>query len=135
MPQAFAYNPARINVGSIAFNERGEIGCVSPMYTVLKVKNTRKLNAKYLYWLLQREQLKEQIKFYAFGSVRQTLGFDDFCKMTIPVPSMEEQERIVDELESYSGIITNTQKAINEWKPYFNTNEYKVIKVADVADF
>lgn len=131
----FCYSPPRINVGSIALNDSKERGCVSPMYVVFKCKNEKKLKPKYLYWLLQSEQLKEQIKFFAFGSVRQTLGFNDFCKMTIPVPSIEEQKRIVNELESYNGIIDNTQKAINEWRPYFNIErDWSIKKIGDICN-
>jgi type I restriction enzyme M protein len=130
----FAYNPARINVGSIAFNDSQEMGCVSPMYVVFKCKNEKILTPKYLYWLLQSDNLKEQIKHYAFGSVRQTLNFDDFYKMVIPIPNIEVQTRVISELESYGAIAENIKRAVENWKPYFEINqEYKTVRLDEVC--
>lgn len=131
----FAYNPARINIGSIAFNDLQEMGCVSPMYVVFKCKNEKILKPKYLYWLLQSKNLKEQIKLFAFGSVRQTLNFEDFCNMLIPLPSIEEQERVVSELESYGTITENIKQAVKKWRPYFEINKnWEFVKIGDIAD-
>lgn len=46
----FAYNPARINVGSIALNENFEEGLLSPMYVVFKTK--KNIWAKYLSYFI-----------------------------------------------------------------------------------
>lgn len=137
----FAYNPARINIGSIAYNDTSEIGCVSPMYVVFKVKNERMLIPKYLYWLLQSKQLKEQIKFYAFGSVRQTLNFTDFCKITIPVPCIEEQEKIVNQLEEINISIKHAENLIKSLKskgrePSISSDtEISMMRLGDIAEF
>ncbi len=101
----FSYNPARINVGSIAYNDSDAIGCVSPMYPVFKVIDEKILDPKYLYWLLQSNELKEQIKASAVGSVRRTVNFNNFCKIQIPLPSIKEQHDFVLKLEkSYEDI-------------------------------
>ena len=60
-PNSFAYNPSRINVGSIAFNDSQNKGCVSPMYVVFKIKDNKRLNSKYFYYLLQSKKFKDQI--------------------------------------------------------------------------
>ena len=127
---AFAYNPSRINVGSIAFNDSKNIGCVSPMYVVFKIVNETLLNPKYFYWLLQSKQFKQQVNSLAFGSVRQIISFDNFCKIIIPLPKIDEQQRIVEELESYCKIIKSTTFSIANWKPYIEIGKnWKNIKL------
>lgn len=131
----FAYNPSRINVGSVAFNDSEETGCVSPMYVVFRSKNEKILKPEYLYWLLQSKNLKEQIKYYAFGSVRQTLNFDDFCNMAIPIPGIEEQERIVNELESYQNIIQSVDNAVKSYKPYLDIGDgWNTSRIGDLCN-
>ena len=133
LPSFFAYSPPRINVGSIAFNDSKDTGCVSPMYVVFKISNESLLNPKYLYWLFQSEQFKQQIKNFAFGSVRQTVKFDDFCKINIPLPKIEEQQRIVEELESYYQIVKNTSSSIKYWKPCIkHNNDLAVFRVKEL---
>jgi len=130
----FAYSPPRINVGSIALNLSKQIGCISPIYIVFKVKDEAKLNPKYLYKLFQSQQFKDQINSFAFGSVRQTVNFDDFCKITIPLPNIDEQQRIVEELESYYQIVKNTTASIDHWKPYIEIEkEYKIVKLNEIC--
>lgn len=130
----FAYNPSRINVGSVAFNDSEETGCVSPMYVVFRSKNEKRMHPGYLYWLLQSENLKEQIKYYAFGSVRQTLNFDDFCNMTIPVPTIEEQERIINELDSYINVINGVKQSVSNWR-YNIDPDKNIVKLEEIATF
>lgn len=131
LPNFFAYSPPRINVGSIAFNASTDIGCVSPMYVVFKISSEIRLNPKYLYWLFQGEQFKNQIKNFSFGSVRQTLNFQDFCKIFIPLPPIEEQEKIVEELDRYQRIIDGAQQVMENWKPYFEIDESYKKKIID----
>jgi type I restriction enzyme M protein len=130
-PYAFAYNPARINVGSIAFNNSIEIGCVSPMYVVFSVLQ-EKLYPHYLYWLLQSKLFKKQIESFAFGSVRQTVKFEDFCEIEIPLPSLEQQQEIVKELDSFQEIINHAKKIIKIYKPNFKINiEWDNVKLGN----
>lgn len=131
----FAYNPSRINVGSIAFNNSEETGCVSPMYVVFRSKNEKILHPSYLYWLMQSDNLKEQIRYYAFGSVRQTLNFDDFCNMTIPVPSLSDQLNIVCEIDRKHLVIHSCQQLIENLKyaRKFSKNMLKNISFDEVA--
>lgn len=134
LPDFFAYNPARINVGSIAFNDSKNIGCVSPMYVVFKISNESLLNAKYLYWLLQTEQFKQQIKNFAFGSVRQTVNFEDFCKILIPLPKIDEQQRIVQGLEGYKNVADGVVQVISNWRYDIDVN-YKKMTLKEIAGF
>lgn len=140
LPHSFAYNPSRINVGSIAYNNSNKTGCVSPMYVILKVKNEHRLDSKYLYWLLQSKQLKEQIKLYAFGSVRQTLNFSDFCKITIPLPSIEDQEEIVKQLKKIDNSIQHAESLVKSLKAtglsfsLYGQTESSMMKLSEISE-
>lgn len=99
----FAYNPYRINVGSIGLNENQE-GIVSPAYVVFTTKS--ELNTTYLFKYLKSQEGHQQINFYGNrGSVRQALRFGDLCKIEIPLPSLPEQQRIVARIEKLTSRI------------------------------
>lgn len=91
----FAYNPSRINVGSLALNETSIIGCVSPMYVCFKIKNEHLLNPKYLLKVLKSKFFLNIVKESCSGSVRKTLKFEKLLDLQIPVPSIEEQLKII----------------------------------------
>lgn len=91
----FAYNPSRINVGSIALNKTESIGCVSPMYVSFKIIKTEELNEEYLLTLLKSDEFKNIINNEAYGAVRKQLRFSDLKNIEIPVPSYDEQLKFV----------------------------------------
>lgn len=91
----FAYNPSRINVGSIALNQTESIGCVSPMYVSFKIIKTEDLNEEYLLTLLKSDEFKNIINNEAYGAVRKQLRFSDLKNIEIPVPSYDEQLKFV----------------------------------------
>lgn len=86
----FAYNPYRINVGSIGLLEEDTVGLISPAYVVFKPKPRSIIPQLLLKFLKSAEGLR-QIKMYARGTVRQALRFEDLCKIEIAIPDFEEQ--------------------------------------------
>jgi type I restriction enzyme S subunit len=86
----FAYNPSRINVGSIALLKEYDNGVLSPMYTVFKTN----LDPDFLNYFTNTHSFKEGIKRYLIGSVRQSLSFKDLGLLQISVPIISEQKRI-----------------------------------------
>lgn len=99
---SFAYNPSRINVGSIALWKGDESICVSPMYTVFRVKANCNVLPEYLLMLLKSEYMLSIIKKRAFGAVRVQLKFNDLVELKFPIPStIQEQQAILDDLNRY----------------------------------
>lgn len=92
----FAYNPARINVGSIALNEKNSVGCVSPMYVVFKVLDKNIVRPKYLLMLIKSKLGIKQILKYSDGAVRKVLSYQNLSLIDIPLPSIEEQDKILE---------------------------------------
>ena len=93
-PSQFAYNPSRINLGSIAIRE-GDACIVSPMYIVFEVSDPGKLLPEYLYLWLSRSEFFRSTLFYASGSVRDTFDFSNMKEVAIPVPDVAVQREIV----------------------------------------
>ena len=91
----FAYNPYRINVGSIGLF-KSEIGLVSPAYVVFKVRSTDYFYPKFLYRLLKSSFYMSEIERIAMsrGSVRRSLSFKDLSNFEIPFPPFSEQKKI-----------------------------------------
>ena len=93
-----AYNPSRINVGSIARLINFEKGIVSPMYVVFSLKDD--LDKIYFENLYNIHLFKHLIKVGCSGSVRDSLNFDDLCDFEFKFPSIEEQQKIATYLSS-----------------------------------
>ena len=89
----YAYNPARINVGSIARLNNYEKGIISPMYTCFEI-NEEKLNPIYFDLFLKSKSFKSQLNKKLEGSVRQCLIFSGMLSMEIPLPSIQTQSVI-----------------------------------------
>lgn len=95
----FAYNPSRINVGSIALNSE-EKCIVSPMYVVFKV-TSKELVPEYLKLWFSRKEFQRSTLFYAVGSVRDTFDFNLMQNVQIPLPPIQIQQKIVDLYNCY----------------------------------
>jgi len=95
----FAYNPYRINVGSIAYFAEDIKGLISPAYVIFKTK-PNKINDKILLKFLKSSEGLRQIKLNARGTVRQALRFEDLCKIEISIPEYDEQELLISNIEN-----------------------------------
>jgi len=89
-----AYNPYRINVGSIGMRkEEHHYEYISPAYVVFSCKEG--LNPEYLFLLMKTELFNKIIRENTTGSVRQNLNYSVLSNLQIPLPSLEEQNKIV----------------------------------------
>jgi type I restriction enzyme, S subunit len=98
----FAYNPYRINVGSIALMQEDRMGLISPAYVVFKPKKNAIVPKLLLKYLKSSEGLR-QIKINSRGTVRQALRFEDLCKIEISLPDYDEQVRLYEDFELNQG--------------------------------
>lgn len=103
--ESIAYNPSRANTGSLSINLTNKKLAVSKMYVTFKVVNDNFL-PEYVFLCLKSKEGLQNIKDRSFGSVRQSLRFDDLCTISIPNISKEKQKKLVDyaksEYENYS---------------------------------
>ena len=88
----FAYNPARINVGSIARLTSFESGIVSPMYICFRTK--RQILPQYLEHFFDTRYFHDEMQKRLEGSVRLCLSWEGLCNIPIAVPPIERQEKV-----------------------------------------
>ena len=88
----FAYNPARINVGSIARLTKFETGIVSPMYICFRTKDC--LLPEYLELFFESRNFFYHIQKRLEGSVRLCLSYEELCNIPIVIPSIEKQKQV-----------------------------------------
>jgi len=110
----FVYNPARINVGSIALNDSYEYAIVSPMYCVFRTKEC--LLPKYLSYWIQLPNFKYMVINNTAGSVRESLNFSRLINFDFPLPPLPEQRKITQILETVDNAIEKTEKIIEKYK-------------------
>ena len=99
----FAYNPSRINVGSVDWQRKEDRVIVSPLYVVFSV--SKGLDQQYLYYYLKSEKCLYYIKELASGSVRDNLKLSMLKEFTIPNITLEEQRKAVMVLEQTDRLI------------------------------
>lgn len=115
--EEFAFNPSRINVGSIALLKKHELGIVSPMYVVFATRD--KLLPEYLLNFTSTHQFTHQVKMGLSGSVRNSLSYEALTQFRISLPCVKEQQKIAEFLTSIDKSIESKQQQIakaEEWK-------------------
>ena len=111
----FAYGPVTSRNGekiSIALLS-GEDCIISSSYSVFRVINTDELDPEYLMLWFSRPEFDRYARYMSHGSVREIFGWEEMCKVELPVPTIEEQRKIV---KAYSAITEriNLKKRIND---------------------
>lgn len=90
----FAYATNHIEEGSIGYQDFYEKGLVSPMYTVFKTSTA--IDDGYLFKVLKTETYRHIFQVNTSASVdrRGSLRWNEFAKLPIPLPPIEEQQKI-----------------------------------------
>jgi type I restriction enzyme, S subunit len=114
----FAYNPARVNVGSLGLFKEENPGLISPMYVVFYIKEKNTLNPHFLFYLLKTNLYQDRIKHLAAsrGSIRQTLKLEDLLNLEIPLPPLPIQQKIVKILDTIQLAVEIQEKIIEKTK-------------------
>lgn len=111
----FAYGPVTSRNGekiSIALLS-GEDCIISSSYSVFRVINTDELDPEYLMLWFSRPEFDRYARYMSHGSVREIFGWEEMCKVELPVPTIDEQRKVV---KAYSAITEriNLKKRIND---------------------
>nr|WP_249222399.1 restriction endonuclease subunit S [Planococcus sp. MSAK28401] len=94
-PGEFAYNPSRINVGSIAFNNLSETVIVSSLYVVLKM--SEKLDNEFILQFIKSPIFNNEVRRNTEGSVREYLFFESFKNINFPFTSNKDEQTKIGE--------------------------------------
>ena len=110
----FAYNPARINVGSIALYEKDGKGIVSPMYVCFTTEQL--LLPGYLKHYFASQTFRHEMYKRLEGSVRLCLTFEGLCNIEIPLPSIERQENISKYLSTIENKVSLEECVLSQYQ-------------------
>lgn len=102
-PRQFAYGPVTSRNGdkiSIALYKNDEKAIVSQAYTIFEVKNKQKLLPEYLMMWFRRPEFDRYARFKSHGSAREIFSWEEMCDVELPVPSIEQQQKIVSEYKA-----------------------------------
>lgn len=135
---AFAYNPSRINVGSVDYQHYEDRVIVSPLYNVFTVDE--KILPQYLYFYLKSPNTMKRIRTVASGSVRDNLKLSMLCEFPIQVPSINRQQNIIELLEKAQRIIDEKNDELEKldnlvkarFVEMFGNNKYETRIIKDV---
>lgn len=111
----FAYNPSRVNVGSLDMLRTFDAGVLSPMYVVFEV-TSKDLIPEFLYYHLKTYWFIGHIPMFVQGSVRDTLSFDGFSGMKFYIPTLEEQKKIVTILDAAASELKHYEEKLQNLK-------------------
>ena len=111
----FAYGPVTSRNGekiTIALLEEPEC-IISSSYAVFEITDTSKLLPEYLMLWFSRPEFDRYARYKSHGSVREIFDWDEMCRVELPVPPINEQQKIVDTYNTITNRIRIKQK-INE---------------------
>ncbi|GAA2954929.1 hypothetical protein GCM10011538_03120 [Ligilactobacillus murinus] len=110
-PDEFAYNPARINVGSIAFNNTKKTVIVSSLYVILKMSEV--LDNEFVLQFIKSDEFLKDVKRKTEGSVREYLFFANFKNINFPyISNLKEQQKIGSFFRNLDELITLHQREL-----------------------
>ncbi len=103
------------------------VGCI-------RIHDKKKIDAKYLFYLLNSHQFISWCSRFATGIAQKNLSTDQIKKIKIPLPPREEQERIVSEIANHEQIIQGAQQIMAYYKPRIEMQEsWKKVKLGTIA--
>ena len=109
-PHSFAYNPARINVGSIGYQNLDKNVIVSSLYEVFQT--TDDIDDRFLWHWFKSSDFQKLIEHLQEGGVRLYFYYDKLRAGTLSFPSLKEQQRIGQYLDNLDHLITLHQREL-----------------------
>jgi len=102
-PKTFAYNPARINVGSIGYSGDLDNIIISSLYVCFKARPD--VDDQFLLNFFGTSEFEKSVNNHVEGGIRSYLFYENFARIGVPIPPIKEQQKIADCLDSLDGLI------------------------------
>ena len=100
------------SIGKVAIIKHlPEKATINPQFVVFK---DIKCNHDFLYYAVRGNGFKEQVRLIINGVAIPTISQSNMAKLTIPVPPIAEQAKIVEELDCLSGVIEKKKQQLKE---------------------
>ena len=109
----FIFNPARMELNSIAINDKYDRAICSSLYEVFYVHRTDLLLPHYLKLIVKQKWFTRYCEFLGQGSAREYCRFNNISEIEIEFPSIEEQQKIVEHYTALQNRIA-IKKQIND---------------------
>lgn len=97
----------------VARLEEYDVAIMSPAYPIFRVKDENLILPEYLDMWFKRPEFDREAAFIAVGGVRGSMPWEEFAKMKLPVPSIEEQRKVVQAYKTITDRIA-LKKRIND---------------------
>ncbi|WP_417400196.1 restriction endonuclease subunit S, partial [Hominenteromicrobium sp.] len=133
----------------VARLEEYDVAIISPAYPIFRVKDENLILPEYLDMWFKRSEFDREAAFIAVGGVRGSMPWEEFAKMKLPVPSIEEQRKVVQAYKTITDRIA-LKKRINDnlaaalssmYKEFFTVGtpenlpaHWKIAPFSDIAD-
>jgi type I restriction enzyme S subunit len=123
-----AYNPYRINVGSIGLkSNKQEYDLISPAYVVFSCLDN--LFPEYLFLIFKTNEFNQIIKNNTRGSVRQILAYDILENLQIPLPPLEIQQQLVKNYQDKINLAKQQEEQSKQKEAEIETYLYKELGI------
>ena len=101
---------------------------------IFKVLLSEKVLLKYLYYL--KDKVIEMIISKVHGNTMRHITKPMFLDLEIPLPPLEVQREIVDEIEGYQKIIDGARQVVENYKPRIQVDpEWPLVELGEIAKF
>lgn len=114
-PRQFGYVPVTSRNGdkiTVALYDGDKPCIISQAYIVFEVTDTDQLLPEYLMMWFRRPEFDRYARFKSHGSAREVFEWDEMGDVMLPVPSIEEQRKIVAEYQAVERRIENNRRLI-----------------------
>jgi len=111
----FAYNPSRIDVGSLAYKYDDRTSIISPLYVSFKANNDV-IDDIFLWMFFNSISFTKQMIFE--GGVRNTLNYENLIQIKIFLPNLPEQQKIAGFLSGIDELISSQKEKIEKLKQH-----------------
>ena len=138
---------SQLKEGDILFSIAGALGRtaivtseVLPANTnqalaIIRLKSDVEIDKRFVFYILNSNPVKKQSDNFKDGVAQQNLSLSQIRQYQIPLPPLDEQERIVAELELYQKVIDGAKQVVASWKPSFRIDpNWNLVKIREVCE-
>lgn len=98
------------------------------------IKPKKIVNSYYLASILKSEVVQKQLNAFAKGVAQKGVYLREIKQIKIPLPPIEIQERIVEDIESYQKILDGAKKVVENYKPNIKIeSDWNLVELANVC--
>jgi type I restriction enzyme M protein len=111
-----------------------EKGIINSVLMRIRI-NEKRISHKYLIYLLQSDKIQNNISERSTGvALNNLFSTKELKALKIPLPPLEVQEKIVEEVESYQNILEGSRKVVKSYKPSFKIDPiWEIVELGDVC--